>query len=1795
VARGQRRDDGDSVEDEDGGSGLVNTDTGEGARAEEAGAPSVSAPETSLLVSLATEIERKKKELTALVAEEAFGKAAAALSELTGLSEKSALLKRRIQARPAGQTDVDALRGITPKRRSVRNLVEPQIAQTARFEKMLGDELGELSPYELRKKDVRAEETTTVKVVAVDKRDVSDVIGDMKRGILERGEFVNADTGMRISFGASGISGTLAHAIQLAKRDNTFETRLFSLYGMKEIIANAVYLDSRISEPIGSKSPNTLFMHKMYGVFACGDEHFLACLSIEESYKANTVGALENTSNRMYNFKSIKITSMGELGFQSHCALPEDNGGPTDVTTLTIAQLRELVKAFDKNFYENISAPGRPEREAEIEDHRRYGEAVRTLRGKGASPDPLQTSMFDAAPGKAERDATLPEEEAVEAEITISDNFFGQRGDNAAGLREQALLPQEVTISDNSPEDPEDGAAATREAEPHAETEPAQAPLAQGAVLPPAEAPAPPSAPRPSPATANTRAHRLYAQFEEMFPRIVSGECSHMRFGSPGDAYEPLSVERLYGDRYSLMLWYTQEGDLMRDPDFTFALDKENRTLNIQEYQTDGVPSVGTVYERVYDDGGNADEKLLAALEQNLLQVLKNTREQERPLAEYTDRDEDGRERKNILIPAPVGNLSVSDALVPTPAGEPLYADPAADAAEREQPENPPEITYAKNPRERYSDNMDALRELRRLERREREGGELYDKYDTEELSRQRLAGYCGWGGLPQVFDERDSQWQWQREALRELLTEGEYKVARESTLNAHYTPQIIIDAMYTAVRNMGLPRDARILEPSCGTGNFIRRLPAAFGRAQVTGVEIDGVTARIAARLCPNAEIIHSGFEHTELEDNSFDLAIGNVPFGNYRMLDPAHSPHWLIHDAFFRKALDKVAPGGVIAFVTSAGTMDKRDPKAREYIARHAELIGAIRLPNTGLSEAGTEVTADIVFLKKRETPLLAYEELPDWCYVAPNADGLRISSYFADNPLMVLGKMERTAYQDRLTCVPFEGADLQKQLSVAIGSLNAKITVARREKQLRERRGIIEASAGIRNFTFGRHSDGKLYYRMGAEMAEVTGKPGRLRQIERLCELRAETRALLELQKTPIGDAELAVRRKTLNSLYEAYRASYGLLNGDSTASVFGKDSDYPLLGGLERYDKDTQVWQKADIFTRRTVNAVIEVTSAESVEEALQISIDKRGKPDVPYMALLLGKEPKETLAELLHKGLVFADPAGRIPGEPYSGITERAEYLSGNVREKLSRAMDAAGTDGAYERNAEALRRALPEDIRAEEITARMGVPWVDAEDYTAFLRHLSGRGKYSPFEVHYSPVTGEFELTGARRKKDLLHNELNVYGVNEKGGANIFTLYQLAEKILNQRRIVVQREKPDPKDPSRTVTYTDPAPTKLANEKAGKIRDAFAEWLFADAGRRAKYERRYNDLFNCLVGREYDGSSLTFPGMDNGFTLRTHQRNAIARATTGGNTLVGHVVGAGKSAVLFASVMRKKALGLIEKACVVVPKALTEQTANDWRRLYPDARILSVTSEDLSSEARRNLFAARVATGTYDAIVMSREQFEKMPMSRKFRIEYIDRQLDELEDMLRFAKNDAKGKGGPSVKQLELAKKRLKARLEALTNPSGKSKAKDDLLEFEQLGLDYLVVDEAHAYKNGFVATKMTNVAGVTTDPADRAGDMQMKCDWFNEKYGRGHILFATGTPVSNSMTELYIMTRYLRPDLLKQAGIAHFDEWAATFGNVVTGYTETSYGKLKLTTRFSKFANLPEVIRYKGSLKELY
>lgn len=1077
----------------------------------------------------------------------------------------------------------------------------------------------------------------------------------------------------------------------------------------------------------------------------------------------------------------------------------------------------------------------------------------------------------------------------------------------------------------------------------------------------------------------------------------------------------------------------------------------------------------------------------------------------------------------------------------------------------------------------KFKANIEAIQTLQKIE--------TENRYATPE-EQSVMAKYVGWGGIPQAFtidraaaeniggnliNSTPSGWENEQKQLRELLSDEEYKAARASTLTSFYTPPEVTDGVYQALKQFGF-EGGNVLEPSMGVGNFFAKMPENMrDNSRLYGVELDSISGRIAQQLYPNERIQIKGFEQTNFNNNSFDVVVGNIPFGDYRVSDKAYDKHnFKIHDYFAAKSVDKVKPGGVVALVTSKFTMDKLNEKARRYLAERCDLLGAVRLPNTAFKQnAGTEVTTDILFLKKRDTLTV---EVPDWVRMSETADGIPCNKYFVDNPEMVLGTM---ALDERMkgkygddskvtTCVADESVPLSEQLKAAIAKIEGSIETVRAEEKQLDEADIIPADPSVRNFT---HTivNGKLYFRENEIMIKAAETGKTLDRMMGMHKIRQLAMAVIDAQAEGCSDKELTDLQSELNYVYDKFRNKYGNITDIVNERCFRQDDDYNTLAALEIIDTEKKTVEKAEIFSKRTIQPYVEISSVETPQEALQVSVDCLGRVDIPYMAQLAGCEPEKMIADL--DGEIFRNPAKIRDENPFSGYEDAAEYLSGNVREKLRIAQEyAKHIDEKFQRNAAALEKVIPKNLEASEITVRIGANWIDLEDYNRFLKEYA---KANTGMLGY-PVTrtkmGEYKIESKYQDKSVAANQ--TYGTSRMSSYHIF------ENLLNQRDIIVR----DPHYKDGKVIYeVNLKETQIAKEKARQMKEAFKSWVWQDIDRREKYVERYNELFNAIRGREYDGSHQTFPGMNPAIKLRPHQENAVLRAKLGGNTLLAHCVGAGKSFEMIAAAMEKKRLGLINKACVVVPKHLTLQMASEWLRLYPNAKLLVARPEDFTKDNRQK-FTARCVTGEYDAVVMSFTQFEKIPMSNEYRKQFMEKELNEILDAL----NEVDSTDRVSVKSLERQKRQIEERLEKLT--SGK---KDNSLCFEKLGFDYLVVDEFHNYKNCFIATKMSNVAGVQTTAAQKSEDMLIKTQYLNEKYGCNNILTATGTPLSNSMTELYTMQRYLRPDLLQKADLQTFDDWASTFGEVVSQLEIRPAGNgFQMKNRFSKFVNIPELMQ---------
>lgn len=1033
------------------------------------------------------------------------------------------------------------------------------------------------------------------------------------------------------------------------------------------------------------------------------------------------------------------------------------------------------------------------------------------------------------------------------------------------------------------------------------------------------------------------------------------------------------------------------------------------------------------------------------------------------------------------------------------------------------------------------------------------------------------MARYSGWGGTAQAFvadNENVSADSWgaRQTRLRELLTADEYNAARSSTLTSFYTPPEVIDSVYLALERFQF-EGGNILEPSMGVGNFFAKMPDEMrADSKLYGVELDSISGRIAKQLYPEDNIQIKGFEKTTFKNNSFDVVIGNIPFGDYGIADKAYDKyHFKIHDYFAAKAVDKVKPGGIVAIVTSKFTMDKKNDKARKYLAERCDLLGAVRLPSGTFKDADS-VTTDIIFLKKRTTMTSV---IPNWVHVSETANGIPCNQYFVDNPDMVLGTM---AWDERMrgkygadskvtTCYANSDAPLAQQLINAISKIDGVIDTVETELD-NGTAEILPADPTVRNFT---HTivDGDLYFRENEIMVKVTETGKSLERMKGLHTLRQATMELINAQADGCSDEQLAELQKKLNSTYDNFRTKFGNITDSANSRCFSNDDDYNTLAALEVVNVENKTVEKAAIFTKRTILPDIPVSKVDTALEALQVSMDRLGKVDILYMSQLTDTTPEKVIADLGDE--IFRDPAKVKDNDPYSGYTESSEYLSGNIRDKLRIARDhAEHIDSSYNKNVEALMKVVPKDLEASEISVRIGANWIDVADYNNFLN------EYAHANTYYYPVTrtklGEYKIENKTSDRSV--------AATETFGTSRMNSYQIFENLLNQRDILVR----DRREEGDKVWYEiNTKEIQLAKEKARLMKEAFRNWLWEDMGRREKYVAKYNYLFNSIRGREYDGSHQTFPGMNTSITLRKHQSNAIMRAKLGGNTLFAHEVGAGKSFEMVATVMEKKRLGLINKACVVVPKHLTLQMASEWLRLYPNAKLLVAKPEDFT-KANRKRFIARCVTGDYDAVIMSFTQFERIPMSDEYKEQFMQKELHDIMSAI----SEAGRKDKSSVKALERQKKNIEERLEKLL-----SSPKDSSLCFEKLGFDYLVCDEAHNYKNCFVSTKMSNVAGVQTTAAQKSEDMLMKTQYLNNKYGCNNILFATGTPISNSMVEFYVMQRYLRPDLLEKAGLQNFDDWASTFGEVVSQLEIKPAGNgFQMKNRFSKFVNIPELMQ---------
>ena len=1100
------------------------------------------------------------------------------------------------------------------------------------------------------------------------------------------------------------------------------------------------------------------------------------------------------------------------------------------------------------------------------------------------------------------------------------------------------------------------------------------------------------------------------------------------------------------------------------------------------------------------------------------------------------------------------------------PAAE--QPEPVAETTEPASPE--PEQPPAKNfritdehlgeggPKQKFARNVEAIRTLLAIEAEGRSATPEEQKI---------LSQYVGWGGLADAFDPEKDSWAKEYKELKGLLSEDEYAAARASTLNAHYTSPTVIRAIYDTVERMGFTT-GNILEPSMGVGNFFGMLPESMAGSKLYGVELDSITGRIARQLYPEANITVAGFETTSQRD-FYDLAVGNVPFGQYRVNDRDYNKlGFSIHNYFFAKALDQVRPGGVVAFVTSRYTLDSKDSSARKYLAQRADLLGAVRLPNNAFkANAGTEVVSDILFLQKLERPI---DREPEWVQVGQTPEGLTVNQYFVDHPDMVLGELsaESTQYgREDVTVNPIEGAGLAEQLKEATAKIQGRyVAVERTGTELDEGApDVLPADPSVKNFSYT-VVDGEVYYRENSVMTPVELSGDAKERVKRMVELRGIVNELIAYQLEDFPEADIAAKQAGLNASYDAFTAKYGLLNDRKNGRLFEDDSSYYLLCSLENLDENGKLKSKADMFTKRTIRPERTVTHVDTPAEALAVSIGEKGKVDLSYMAELLGTpEDFERITGEL-RGVIFQDPSDQ-------NWKTADEYLSGNVRNKLQIAKLAAANDPAFEVNVEALTKAQPRDLEASEIDVRLGATWLDPKVIQQFMLETFQIPFYLRYaiQVKFSRATAEWRVEG---KSKTGGSDVMAY---ETFGTTRASAYKILEDTLNLRDArVYNTVEDDSGKPKRVLNKKE---TMLAGQKQQAIKDAFANWVWQDPQRREMLVRQYNELFNSTRPREYDGSHIHFVGMNPEITLREHQRNAIAHVLYGGNTLLAHEVGAGKTFEMAASAMEAKRLGLCQKSLFVVPNHLTLQWAQEFLHLYPSAKLLVASKKDFET-ANRKKFCARIATGDYDAVIIGHSQFEKIPLSFERQERIIQEQIDEIQEGIAELKHSSGEKF--TIKQMEKSRKQLEAKLEKLRA----TERKDDVITFEELGVDRLFVDESHSFKNLFLVTKMRNVAGLSTSEAQKSSDMFGKCRYMDELTGGRGVIFATGTPVSNSMTELYTVMRYLQYGTLQQKGLSHFDCWASTFGETTTSIELAPEGTgYRARTRFAKFFNLPELM----------
>lgn len=1665
------------------------------------------------------------------------------------------------------QQDFDVLKTIEP-RKSVLNFTESELQLTQVWADRYENEIHKKSPfYRVKNGDWRNSEQTKVEIVNIDTTgaDYPQIKADVRNQVIDRGVFVNKDTGWNIQVSRAGIEDSIRYAFK--HEDNIpFEM----LHHVKKLVESGTLLDTQLTDlNKNNKAYNSSFMHKLYSICNIDNTHYIAKMSIEELFDAKG-----GTLKRLYNLQDIKIEPLRIIGLADEQLRP----AVLNSSDISIAELFEIVKQYDNDFYINHSE----QKSQELSSYQRLHlpEAMNNLDSK----EPIRHAAFtdkqlalsvlnDSNDSVSQNDNEIKPSAALsEPTITCewSESNYFEDGKTYSVAEFDALMEQadsEMVAGAKAAIEKYGSAKAWYEADADDEfsqfmgydkvkftinmpdgqtiTERQDAGDGYGGVI---------------------DFLKRYSIYSSIIPELEAAKAAHMadlvnEVPTPTNETQP-EIDKLLGR-------------LKLDCDYYLKTGAEKHLW--AETVEKQIAKINELYEKMPENAYFTREQI-DDYEKKMLAIKNGEVEKPIPYETPTIANNVLSEEKKTTPPvsesvsiSPTSDEQIS--LFETPPASATVTIPDKDV-KTEKVEKPKKnvkaSTYHFDPDNvvvggaaaRCDANIAAIETLLKIESEKR--------LATPE-EQKIMARYSGWGGTAQAFVEDNENvsadsWGARQTRLRELLTADEYTAARSSTLTSFYTPPEVIDSVYLALERFQF-EGGNILEPSMGVGNFFAKMPDEMrADSKLYGVELDSISGRIAKQLYPEDNIQIKGFEKTTFKNNSFDVVIGNIPFGDYGIADKAYDKyHFKIHDYFAAKAVDKVKPGGIVAIVTSKFTMDKKNDKARKYLAERCDLLGAVRLPSGTFKDADS-VTTDIIFLKKRTTMTSV---IPDWVHVSETANGIPCNQYFVDNPDMVLGTM---AWDERMrgkygadskvtTCYANSDTPLAQQLINAISKIDGVIDTVETELD-NGTAEILPADPTVRNFT---HTivDGDLYFRENEVMVKVTETGKSLERMKGLHTLRQATMELINAQADGCTDEQLAELQKKLNSTYDNFRTKFGNITDSANSRCFSNDDDYNTLAALEVVNVENKTVEKAAIFTKRTILPDIPVSKVDTALEALQVSMDRLGKVDILYMSQLTDTTPEKVIADLGDE--IFRDPAKVKDNDPYSGYTESSEYLSGNIRDKLRIARDhAEHIDSSYNKNVEALMKVVPKDLEASEISVRIGANWIDVADYNNFLN------EYAHANTYYYPVTrtklGEYKIENKTSDRSV--------AATETFGTSRMNSYQIFENLLNQRDILVR----DRREEGDKVWYEiNTKETQLAKEKARLMKEAFRNWLWEDMGRREKYVAKYNYLFNSIRGREYDGSHQTFPGMNTSITLRKHQSNAIMRAKLGGNTLFAHEVGAGKSFEMVATVMEKKRLGLINKACVVVPKHLTLQMASEWLRLYPNAKLLVAKPEDFT-KANRKRFIARCVTGDYDAVIMSFTQFERIPMSDEYKEQFMQKELHDIMSAI----SEAGRKDKSSVKALERQKKSIEERLEKLL-----SSPKDSSLCFEKLGFDYLVCDEAHNYKNCFVSTKMSNVAGVQTTAAQKSEDMLMKTQYLNNKYGCNNILFATGTPISNSMVEFYVMQRYLRPDLLEKAGLQNFDDWASTFGEVVSQLEIKPAGNgFQMKNRFSKFVNIPELMQ---------